>query len=117
MRVLMLTDWCANQGGTERSLECLRDGFRRAGDDVCVLTSSVGSAGDGTADYVALGSERPSAQLVLQVANPWAVKQVRRARTAFQPDVAMVWMFEMHLSPAAVLALRGVPTIGLVFYP
>ena len=117
MRILMLTDWCANEGGTERSLAWLRDGLRRAGDEVRVLTSSAGSAAGGTADYVALGSERPGAQLLLQVVNPSAVRQVRRARSTFQPDVAMVWMFEMHLSPAALLALRGVPTVGFVLYP
>ena len=50
-------------------------------------------------------------QTVLQIANPSAVATVRRAVRRFRPDVALVAMVELHLSPAAVLALGDVPTV------
>jgi glycosyltransferase involved in cell wall biosynthesis len=117
MRVLMLADWCASPGGTERSLGWIRDGFRQAGDEVRLLTSSVGDADGGRADYVAFGTERALPQVALQLVNPFAVRAVRQARREFRPDVALIWMFEMHLSPAVLHALRGVPTLAVVLYP
>jgi glycosyltransferase involved in cell wall biosynthesis len=48
---------------------------------------------------------------VLQIANPFAVAAARRALREFRPDVAFVLMFERHLSPAVLTALRGVPTV------
>ena len=53
MRVLLVTDWNRGQGGAEAVMAALRDGLRGAGDEVGLLTSSAGTAGDGTADYVA----------------------------------------------------------------
>ena len=44
------------RGGAEVHAECIRDGLRAAGDEVHVLTSSVGSAAEGTADVVAYGA-------------------------------------------------------------
>lgn len=111
MRILMLIDWNRGQGGAEAYAATLRDGLRAAGDDVRLLTSSAGTAGDGTADYVALGTEHPAAQAFLQVANPHAVHTVRRALREFEPDVVWVNMFAHHLSPAAVLALGKAPTV------
>ena len=114
MRVLMILDWNRGQGGAEAHALALRDGLRAAGDDVRLLTSSAGSAGDGQADYVAFGTENPAAQALLQIANPFAVSAVRRAVSAFNPDVVWVNMFAHHLSPAAVLALAGRPMVLLV---
>src|SRR5256885_16827559 len=52
----------------------------------------------------------------LEIVNPWAVRIVRRALREFEPDVALVCMFEFHLSPAAVLALGPVPTVVWTHY-
>ena len=79
-----------------------------------LLTSSAGTAGDGTAEYVAYGTERKAAQAFLQIANPFAAATVRRAVREFRPDVAWINMFAHHLSPAAVLALGDVPKVLLV---
>jgi glycosyltransferase involved in cell wall biosynthesis len=117
VRVLLMTDWTSNPGGTEETTALLRDGLRAAGDEVRLLTSSVGAGAAAGAEYVAHGSERPAAQVALQVVNPSAVARVRAARREFAPDVAVVLMFEMHLSPAALLALGDVPTIAVVLYP
>jgi glycosyltransferase involved in cell wall biosynthesis len=111
MRVLLITDWLPNVGGAERYITCVRDGLRAAGDDVKLLTSTAGTAGDGAAEYRAFGSDRMAAKLVLQLVNPFAIVAVRSALREFRPDVALVNMFEHQLSPAVLHALRGVPTV------
>jgi glycosyltransferase involved in cell wall biosynthesis len=111
MRVLLITDWMAGSGGAESYITWVRDGLRAAGDEVRLLTSSAGTAGDGSAEYRAYGTERLVAQAFLQIVNPFAVAQVRRAVREFHPDVVFVNMFEHHLSPAILGPLRGVPTV------
>ena len=114
MRILLMIDWNRGRGGAEAHALAVRDGLRAAGDEVCLLTSSAGSAGDGTAEYVAYGTENPAQQALLQIANPLAAATVRRAVREFQPDVVWVNMFAHHLSPAAVLALGRLPKVLLV---
>jgi glycosyltransferase involved in cell wall biosynthesis len=111
VRVLLITDWLAGVGGAERYIVGVREGLRAAGDEVRLLTSDVGTAGDGTAEYRARGSERLAAKAVLQVANPFAWRAVRRAVRDFRPDVALVNMFEHQLSPAVFGALGVVPAV------
>ncbi len=111
MRVLLITDWNRGRGGAEAYAGWLRAGLREAGDEVRLLTSSAGSAGDGTADYVAYGTEVKAAQTFLQLVNPFAVRAVRKAVQEFQPDVAWVNMFAHHLSPAIFNALGDVPIV------
>lgn len=114
MRVLLVTDWNRGRGGAEAYLACLREGLERAGDEVRMLTSDVGTAGDGKAEYVASGSERMAAQLFLQIANPFAVRTVRRAIHDFRPEVILVNMFAHHLSPAILHVMGNVPIVVLV---
>lgn len=116
MRILLVTDWAANEGGVQRHVLDLRDWLREAGDEVSLLTVSVGSGGGGTADHVAYGTERLAPQLALQLVNPSAVARVRDAVRTFRPDVVHVHMFELHLSPAIFAALRGVPTVLTVHW-
>ena len=111
MRVLLITDWLSGFGGAERCILAIREGLRSAGDEVRLLTSDVGTAGDGTAEYRAHGSERLVAKALLQVANPYAFVAVHRAVRDFAPDVALVNMFEHQLSPAIFAALGVVPTV------
>ncbi len=111
MRVLLITDWLQGVGGAERYIVAVRDGLRGAGDEVRLLTSDVGTAGDGSAEYRARGSERVTAKAVLQLANPFAVSTTRRAVMEFRPDVAFVNMFEHQLSPAIFAALGAVPSV------
>ena len=114
MRILLVTDWNPRQGGAENYISWLRDGLLEAGDEVRLLTSSTGSVGDGTADYVAYGSERFAAQIFLQLRNPFAIRTVKRALAEFQPEVALVNMFALYLSPGVLSALAGVPIVMLV---
>jgi glycosyltransferase involved in cell wall biosynthesis len=111
VRILLVTDWNRDRGGSEDYLLGLRDGLRKAGDEVRVLTSSAGSAADGSADYVAYGSNRAAAQVLLQIVNPWAVRRVRQAVRAFRPDAIYLNNFAYHLSPAVFWACGSVPTI------
>jgi glycosyltransferase involved in cell wall biosynthesis len=111
VRVLLITDWLRGIGGAERYITGVRDGLRAAGDEVRLLTSSVGTAGDGSADYRAFGSESIAAKLVLQIANPFAMAAVRSALRDFRPEVVLVNMYEHQLSPAILGRLRAVPTV------
>lgn len=114
MRILMVTDWNRGRGGAEAYMVWLKEGLEKSGDTVKLLTSSAGSAGDGKADYVALGSERKIAQAFLQIANPFAVRAIRRAVSVFRPDVVVVNMFAHHLSPAVLHVLGDIPFVLLV---
>lgn len=111
MRVLLVTDWLRDSGGMERYFETLRSGLRDAGHDVRLLTSTAGTAAEGTADYRAFGSNSVAAQTVLQLANPFAFARIRTAVRDFRPELAVVGMVEQHLSPLALFALDDVPTI------
>lgn len=111
MRVLLITDWNRGRGGAEAYVSWLRTGLTHSGDEVRLLTSSAGSAADGTADYVAYGTERPAAQAFLQITNPFAMRTVHGAVESFRPDVAFVNMFAHHLSPAIFRALGDVPFV------
>ncbi len=115
MRILLVTDWPCFGGGVETYFTLLARGLREAGDDVRLLTSSVGG-GAAVADYVAFGSRHPVLQTVLQIANPAAAHAIRRAVAEFAPDVAHVCMFEMHLSPSVFSALGNVPTVLTIAY-
>jgi glycosyltransferase involved in cell wall biosynthesis len=111
MRVLLVNDGVAIEGGMEAYLDIVRIELAKRGDEVRLLTSSAGSMANGTADYVAFGATRAAAQAFLQVVNPGAAATVRRAVREFRPDVAVVNMFEMHLSPAIFASLRSVTTV------
>ncbi len=114
MRVLLVTDWTTEEGGIETYLKLLTSGLRAAGDEVALLTSTAGP-GD-HADYRAFGTERRSAQALLQIANPFAARDIRRAVADFRPDAVLVSMFEILLSPAIFAALRGVRTVLNIAY-
>ena len=116
MRVLLITDWTANEGGIEAYVTRTSNALEAAGHEVRLLTSSIGSAAQGAADYVALGSDNPAAQTFLQIANPFAVARVQSALRDFKPDVVQVNMFEKYLSPAIFQVLQRVPTVAFVHY-
>ncbi len=111
MRILLVTDWNRGRGGAESYIAGLHTGLEWEGDQVKLLTSSAGTAGDGHADYIAYGTECLAAQALLQIANPFAMATVRRAVRDFCPDVAFVNMFAHHLSPAALFPLGDLPSV------
>jgi len=114
MRILLMTDWNPLSGGSEIYASTLRSGFRRAGDDARLLTSSVSAEARRVADDVAWASESPLAKAALQLGNPFAGAKVRETVRRFRPDVALVNMFALYLSPTALTALGGVPLVLMV---
>jgi glycosyltransferase involved in cell wall biosynthesis len=114
MKVLVVNDWTETGGGIERYLELVIGKLRRSGDEVRLLAGAVGDGA--TAEYPVKTSDRLAAQAGLQLVNPWAVRQARRAVRDFEPDVALVAMFEMRLSPAVLRALGRTPFVLSVGY-
>lgn len=105
MRVLIVADWPALEGGVERYVKLLAGGLRQAGDEVLVLAGGAGGAAE-YADVIAFASDRRAPQTLLQLANPVAAAQIRRTVARFRPDVVHVNGFELHLSPLAIAAAR-----------
>lgn len=115
MRVLLVTDWPAAEGGVETYVEQVAAGLRGRGHAVWVLASDAGRGRD-VADVVVRAPRRAVDRAVLQVASPFALAAARRAVAAFRPDAALVTMFEMCLSPSVVIGLGAVPYLLNVAY-
>lgn len=109
MRVLIVSDWMSNAGGSEVYVTNLRQWLRNAGDEVRMLTCGASDRNDG--DVHAFGADHVLAQSVLQLYNPFAVGEVKKLLREFRPDAAIVTHFAYHLSPAILPALAGVPTV------
>ncbi len=115
MRILIVTDWIGEEGGLETYLRQLVPGLARDGHDVRLLVSSVGSAA-ATADYVAVGHTGQLAQALTLIANPSAVRTIRRVEAEWRPDVIHASMVELQLSPAVLLAARAPIVLNVVWY-
>ena len=114
MRILIITDWQKLQGGAEAYIVALRDGLIEAGDEVELLTSSVSPDARQLADHVTFASDGLLAKSILQIVNPFAVATVRRVTRDFKPDLVIVNMFALYLSPAPILALGKIPYVLIV---
>jgi glycosyltransferase involved in cell wall biosynthesis len=89
----------------------LRDALRERGHDARLFASNArGPGGVCRADYTCLGTTSRWRTL-LQTANPWAWRQLRRVLADFQPDVVHVKMFLTQLSPLILPLLRSVPCL------
>ena len=99
LRVLVVHDYAILAGGAERISIDLRDELRSRGHDARLFSSTARSFPlPDHADYSCYGSNgwpRP----FLQVANPSAVRLLRRVLREFDPDVVHVRMFLTQLSP------------------
>ena len=112
MRILLVSDWMSNVGGSEAYITGLQRWLVEAGDDARLLTC--GGDGDAASDIRAFGTDNVIAQSVLQLHNPFAVAAVRRAVREFRPDAALVSQFVYHLSPSVLPALGSVPTVASI---
>ncbi len=113
MKVLLVNDYALPQGGAEIVILNLRKTLRERGHDARLFASTAGeSGGGGLADYSCLGTTSRFRTL-LQSANPWAARELRRVIAAFRPNVVHVQMFLTQLSPLIlpVLARAGVPSL------
>ncbi len=114
MKLLVLQDWNPRYGGAERYTQALCSALQDAGDEVRLLTANVSNEARAVADHLAPASDRLLAKGLLQIHNPFAAAAVRRAVRTFRPNAALVNMFALYLSPAAVDALGEVPYALLV---
>lgn len=115
MRLLLLSDWNTQSGGSEVLMRALRDACRAAGDEVRLLTCGAGDAGAGVADVRAFGSDHVALQTWLQLANPFVMARLNRELREFQPEALVVANFAYHLSPVVFRPARTVPTVVLAF--
>ena len=111
MRVLILNDYGTLSGGAEYMSAALRDGLRRRGHEARLLTTTAAPLGvPNVADHTCRGSDGPL-RLVLQAANPWALKTLRHVLGTFRPDVVHVRQIHTQLSPLVLSLLGGIPAI------
>jgi glycosyltransferase involved in cell wall biosynthesis len=111
MKILLINDYATPTGGAELLTLALRDGFRKRGYDARVFASSArASAGESFADFECFGTTSRFRTL-LQAANPWAFRQLRRVLDDFQPDIVHVRMFLTQLSPLILPLLKDVPSL------
>ncbi|MBM3888538.1 MAG: glycosyltransferase family 4 protein [Verrucomicrobia bacterium] len=111
MKILLINDYGVPQGGAEIMALRLRTLLRERGHDARLFASNAGGPGGiCQADYTCLGTTSRFRTL-LQTANPWAWRQLRRVLADFRPDVVHVKMFLTQLSPLILPLLRRVPSL------
>lgn len=111
MRILLVHDYGTLHGGAEIMSVALRDALRARGHETRLLSSDVTRlALPLVADDRCPGSTGV-ARRVLQIANPFAARTLRRVIARFRPDVVHVRMFMTQLSPAILPVLRRVPAV------
>ena len=107
MRILLVSDYAAPDGGAEIATQQLRDGLRARGHEVRWLASSARlSKTPSDADVECFGTVGPMRTLV-QSANPFARASLDRTIRTFDPDVVHVGMFLTQLSPLILPLLHG----------
>jgi glycosyltransferase involved in cell wall biosynthesis len=111
MKILLLNDYAAPIGGGEFLTFSLRDGLRERGHDARLLSTSAALSGTKSgADYECRGTTS-SFRTLLQTANPFAARELRRVLGEFRPDLVHVRMFLTQLSPLVLPLLRDVPSL------
>src|SRR5688572_7000123 len=99
MRILFVNDYATPTGGAEIMTLALRERLRERGHDARLFASCAGAGTtNGAAEYRCFGATT-GFRTLLQVANPWAAQELRRALADFQPDVVHVRLFLTQLSP------------------
>lgn len=111
MKVLIVHDYGVLVGGAELMSIALRDGLRRRGHEARFFTSAAKPLPlPNIADHTCFGTMSAGRRLI-QVANPFAVRSLRRLLADYRPDVVHVRMFMTQLSPLVLPLLRQVPSL------
>lgn len=111
LRVLLMTDYGTLTGGDELLTFDLRDGLRSRGHDARVFTSDAQPLPEPVvSDYTCRGTTSRWRTL-LQSANPFAAKTLRKVLAEFDPQVVHVRSFLTQLSPSIMPVLRERPTL------
>jgi glycosyltransferase involved in cell wall biosynthesis len=109
--VLLVNDYGTPTGGAEILMLRLRTALRERGHDARLFTSDARVGGVAVeADHTCAGT-LSGARTMLQAANPWARKELRRVIAEFRPDVVHVELFLTQLSPLILSALEEVPAL------
>lgn len=107
MRVLLVHDYGTLNGGAEIMVDALRRGLRDRGIEALWFSSDARPLPlPVVSDRTCRGTVSPGRRL-LKVANPWAVRALRRELESFAPDLVHVKMFSNQLSGAILPLLRG----------
>jgi glycosyltransferase involved in cell wall biosynthesis len=111
MKILLISDYATPTGGAEILTIALRNGLRSRGHDARLFASSARPNGaHSQADYHCFGTTS-SFRTLLQAANFWAARKLRRILAEFQPDVVHVTLFLTQLSPLILPLLKNVPSL------
>jgi len=111
MKILLVNDYSSPRGGAEVSLLHLRDLLRRLGHDARMFSTGVREGAlTPEADYCCFGTSG-AFRTLLQTANPWAARDLRRVVREFRPDVIHVKMFLTQLSPLIMPVVRETPSL------
>ncbi|HYW48978.1 MAG TPA: glycosyltransferase family 4 protein, partial [Gemmatimonadaceae bacterium] len=111
MRILLVSDYAAPDGGAEIATRQLRDGLRERGHEVQWLASSARRNEAGSdADVECFGTTGPM-RTMLQSANPLARAALHRTLERFDPHVVHVGIFLTQLSPLILPLLRDRPSV------
>ena len=111
MKILLISDYATPTGGAEILTISLRDGLRSRGHDARLFASSARPNGaHSQADYHCFGTTS-GFRTLLQSANFWAARKLKRILAEFQPDVVHVTLFLTQLSPLILPLLKNVPSL------
>jgi glycosyltransferase involved in cell wall biosynthesis len=108
LRILLINDFGAPNGGAELQMLALRKGLRERGHAVRLLSSDARPVAGLRieADRMCRG-----ARAATQFANPWAWAAVRDELVRHPTDIVHIRMFLWQLSPLILPALASVPTL------
>ena len=112
MRVLLLHDIGTPTGGAEYQMLALREGLRRRGHQVRLLSSRVRPSPEApiAADATCFGTAG-RLQVLTQTANPSAYRALRHELQTFRPDVVHLRLFLWQLSPLVLPLLERLPVV------
>jgi glycosyltransferase involved in cell wall biosynthesis len=111
LRVLLVSDYAAPEGGAEILVLRLREQLRQGGDDARLFASVAHTSGlTPQADYGCFGTMSRWRTLV-QTMNPHAAWRLRQVLREFRPEVVHLNLFLTQLSPLILPVLRGYPLL------
>lgn len=114
MRILLIHDWNPGRGGSEAYVGWLHDQLLARGHQVHLLTGDAGTAGDGRAQSIARSGRSLGSRALLQIFNPHAWHQARKAARQFSPDIVHLHHHAYQLSASVALALEHLPLVASI---
>jgi glycosyltransferase involved in cell wall biosynthesis len=111
MRILLISDYAYPAGGAELMINKLREELSQRRHEVTLFSTDISHApGDNFADHRCFGTET-GLRTPLQVANPSAMRRLKRLLRDFKPDVVHIRLFLTQLSPLILPLLNNIPSL------